>query len=70
MGKEEMHAGFWWGKPERMKPLGRPRRRWEDEINTNIQEVGWGMACTGLIWLRIGTVGGPLVNVIMKLRGP
>jgi hypothetical protein len=30
------------GKPERKKPLGRPRRRWEDNINMDIQEVGEG----------------------------
>jgi len=30
------------GKPERKKPLGRPRRRWEDNIKMNLQEVGGG----------------------------
>jgi hypothetical protein len=30
------------GKPEGKKPLGRPRRRWEDNIKTDIQEVGGG----------------------------
>jgi len=30
------------GKPEGKRPLGRPRRRWEDNIKTNLQEVGWG----------------------------
>jgi hypothetical protein len=29
------------GKPEGKKPLGRPRRRWEDNINMDIQEAGW-----------------------------
>jgi hypothetical protein len=42
------------GKPERRRPLGRPRRRWEDNIKMDLREVGWG-AWTGLIWLRIGT---------------
>jgi hypothetical protein len=28
------------GKPERKRPLGRPRRRWEDNIKINLQEVG------------------------------
>ena len=28
------------GKPDRKRPLGRPRRRWEDNIKMNIQEVG------------------------------
>jgi hypothetical protein len=30
------------GKPEGRKPLGRPRRRWEDNIKIDIREVGWG----------------------------
>jgi hypothetical protein len=28
------------GKPEGKRPLGRPRRRWEDNIKMNLQEVG------------------------------
>jgi len=31
-----------WGKPEGMRPLGRPRRRWKDNIKTELQEVGGG----------------------------
>jgi hypothetical protein len=47
------------GRPEGRRPLGTPRRRWEDNIKMDLQEVGWG-AWTGLIWLRIGTGGGLL----------
>jgi hypothetical protein len=47
------------GRPEGRRPLGRPRRRWEDNIKMD-QEVGWGRAWTGLIWLRIGTGRGLL----------
>jgi len=47
------------GKPERKRPLGRSRRRWEDNIKMDLQEVGWGMR-TSLIWLRRGTVRGIL----------
>jgi hypothetical protein len=47
------------GRPEGRRPLGRPRRRWEDNIKIDLQEVGWE-AWTGLIWLRIGTGGGLL----------
>jgi hypothetical protein len=47
------------GRPEGRRPLGRPRRRWEDIIKTDLREVGWG-AWTGLSWLRIGTGGGLL----------
>jgi hypothetical protein len=30
------------GRPEGRRPLERPRRRWEDSIKTDLQEVGWG----------------------------
>jgi hypothetical protein len=30
------------GEPEGKRPLGRPRRRWEDNIKMGLQEVGWG----------------------------
>jgi len=46
------------GKREGKRPFGRPRRRWEDNIQMELQEVRWGGrggAWTGLIWLRIGT---------------
>jgi hypothetical protein len=48
------------GRPEGRRPLGRPRHRWEDNIKMDLQEVGWGGAWTGFIWLRIGTGGGIL----------
>jgi hypothetical protein len=44
------------GRPEGKRPLGRPRRRWEDTIKMDLQEAGW----TESIWLRIGTDGGLL----------
>jgi hypothetical protein len=47
------------GKREGKRPLGRPRHRWEDNIKMDLQEMEWG-ARTGLIWLCIGTGGGPL----------
>jgi hypothetical protein len=43
-------------KPEGKRPLGRPRRRWVDNIKMDLREIGW----IGLIWLRIGTSGGLL----------
>jgi len=30
------------GKPERKRPLGRPRRSWEDNIEIDLKEVGYG----------------------------
>jgi hypothetical protein len=47
------------GKPEGKRPLGRPRRRLEDNIKMDLQEVG-GVLGTGWSWLRIGTGGGHL----------
>jgi hypothetical protein len=48
-------------KPEEMRPLGRPRRRWVDNIKMDLREIGWdGVDWIGLIWLRIGTSGGLL----------
>jgi hypothetical protein len=42
------------GKPERKRPLKRPRRRWVDNIKMD------GVVWTRLIWFRIGTSGGLL----------
>jgi hypothetical protein len=47
------------GKPEGKRPLGRPRRRWEDNVRVDLQEVECGV-WTGLRWLRIETGGGHL----------
>jgi hypothetical protein len=40
-GEERCIQGFS-GKPEGRRPLGRPRRRWEDNIKMDLPEVGWG----------------------------
>ena len=37
------------GKPEGRRPLGRPRCRWEDNIKTDLQEMG----CGGLDWIEL-----------------
>ena len=47
------------GKPEGKRPLGRPRRRWEDKIKMDLQEGGCGVWIVSS-WLRIGTGGGHL----------
>jgi hypothetical protein len=44
------------GKPEGKRPLGRPRRRWVDNIRMDLGELD-GVMWTGLVWLRIGTGG-------------
>jgi len=38
----EVYTGFWWGNLREGRPLGRPRRRWEDNINVDLQQVGCG----------------------------
>jgi hypothetical protein len=47
------------GRPEGRRPLGRPRRRWEDNIKINLREKGLGM-WIGFIWLKTGIRGGLL----------
>jgi hypothetical protein len=48
------------GKPEGKRPLGRPRRRWVDNIKMDLRERYDGVIWTGLIWPRIETGGGLL----------
>ena len=47
------------GKSEVRRPFGRPRHRWEDNVEMDFQDVGW-VTWAGLIWHRIGTGGGLL----------
>ena len=57
------------GKPERKRPLGRPRRRWVDNIKMGLQEVGcWYGDWIGLAQDRDGWR--KLVNAVMNLRVP
>jgi hypothetical protein len=54
------------GRPEGRQPLGRPRRRWEDNITMGHQEVGWGMD-----WIYLAQDKDKwrnLVNAVMNLR--
>jgi hypothetical protein len=53
-------------KPERKRPLGRPRRRMEVNIKIDLLEVGWGMDWTDLVQDRDGWWA--TVNEIMNLR--
>jgi hypothetical protein len=46
-------------RPKGKRPLGRPRRRWEDNIKMDLRKIGFGM-WIGFIGLRIGTSGGLL----------
>jgi hypothetical protein len=57
------------GKPEGKRPLGRPRRRWVDNIRMDLQEVGCGyVEWIGLAQDRDGWRR--LVSAVMNLRVP
>jgi len=57
------------GKPEEKRPLGRPRRRWVDNIRMDLQEVGCGdMDCIGRTQDR--DRWRTLVSAVMNLRVP
>jgi hypothetical protein len=64
VGEKRGAYGVLVGKPEGRRPHGRPSRRWEDNINTDLREVGWE-TLTGLIWLRIWT-GGSLEELSIR----
>ena len=57
------------GKPEGKRPLGRARRRWEDNIKMDLQEVG----CGAVDWIELAQDRDrwrALVNAVMNLRVP
>jgi hypothetical protein len=57
------------GKPEGKRPLGRPRRRWVDNIKMDLGEIGWA----GMDWIEMAQDRDQwrgLVNTVMNLRVP
>jgi hypothetical protein len=57
------------GKPERKRPLGRPRHWWEDLIKMDVKETGWG----GMNWIDLAQdkyQWRDFVNMVMNLRVP
>ena len=69
MGEERGVHSVLIGKPEGKGPLGRPRRRWKDNIKTEFQEVGGG--CDD--WMQLAQDKyrwRSLVNTVMNFRVP
>ena len=57
------------GKPDGKRPLGKPRRKWEDNIKMDVQEV----ECGGMDWIELAPDRDrwrALVNAVMNLRVP
>jgi hypothetical protein len=62
------------GKPEGKRSVGRPRRRWVDNIKIDLREIGWdGMGWYGLDWIDVAqnrVQWRALVNTVMNVRDP
>jgi hypothetical protein len=66
-GKERKVYKVLVGKPEGKRPLGRPRRRWEDGIRMDLRQFGLG----GVDWIRLAQDRDrwrPVVSAVMNLR--
>ena len=69
MCEERGFIGSSWGKPEGRRPLGRPRRRWMDNIRMDLQQVG----CGYMDWIGLAQDRDrwrTLVSAVMNLRVP
>jgi hypothetical protein len=69
MGEKRNSYRLLVGKPEGKRPLGRPRRRWVDNIKMDLLEIGWG----GVDWIGLAQDRDKwraLVNAVTNLRAP
>jgi hypothetical protein len=55
------------GKPEGKRPLGRPRRRWEDGIKMDLGEIGWGGCVEWIHLAQDRDRWRAVVNAVMNL---
>jgi hypothetical protein len=53
MGKKRGAYSVLMRKPVGRRPLGKPIRKWKDDIKIDLQQVVW-RSCTGSMWFRIG----------------
>jgi hypothetical protein len=68
-GRRGMHNRILVGKPEGKRPLGRPRRRWVDNIKIDLREIEWdGVDCIDLV--QVGDQWTTLVDTEMNLLVP
>ena len=68
-GEQEWCIQSFVGRPDGRSPFGRPRRRWEDDIKIDLQEVGWG----GMNWIALTQVRDrwrALLNAVINIRIP
>jgi hypothetical protein len=65
--RREKCTRFFMGKPEGKRPVGRPRRRWEDGIRMDLRDIGLG----GVDWIRLAQDRDrwqAVVSAVMNLR--
>jgi hypothetical protein len=66
MGIRGLHMGYG-AKARRKESMGRPGRKWKDNIKKDLREIGWG----GMDWINLAQDRGwwrAVVNTVMNLR--
>jgi hypothetical protein len=69
MGEKRNVRRIFMGKPEGKRPLGRPRRKWVDNIRMDLREIGCGV----MDWIDLAQdrdQWSALLNMVMNIRVP
>jgi hypothetical protein len=69
MGERRNACSILAGKPGGKRPIGRPRRKWEDNVKMDLRELGWD----GMDWIDLAQDRDQwraLVNTVMNIRVP